>query len=150
MVGQRRPLFIRRWTGPATGETVTCVCVRETAEAETVCVCLRERQRGKHLTWCQLGAHIVPFPRGEAVSETLNHFIHFKPILLFLRLARPASESSRCLLVRAHSHQTADESGFSLRGLDAVGIPCLASQEVKRASIPQQMHITFLLNLLFR
>lgn len=46
-------------------------------------VCLRVCKRGKQLTWCQLGAHIVSFPGGEAHSETLNHFIHFKLILLF-------------------------------------------------------------------
>lgn len=100
---------------------------------------------GKHLTRCQLGAHIVAVPRGKAVSETLNHLIHFKPSLLFLRLRLSGSLPLPLLpplppLRHFHSLNRRWKWLWS-RGPWCLGISCWASQEVKtkRVSTPRQV-----------
>lgn len=95
-----------------------------------------ECERGRQLTWCQLGAHIVPFPGGEADSETLNHFIHFKPILL-----PPTHPPKHCLCARNLPLPAAlatfslncglDESSLDLGGCDTAAMPHLEGNEVK-------------------
>lgn len=164
MVRQHRPLFARHRTGSgycrdcnvcvrererqlkqkqcATG-SCACVCV---CACRGVCVCVRERGK-RQLTWCQLGAHIIPFPRGNADWNIKSfHSLQTDPAV-----PPPPTPALHRLRLRAHAAcwfwdifcQTVDQSSLHLRAFNAAGRPRLAHEEVNEHRWTDEQHVSF-------